>query len=112
MALSALGARALMSQGRKPRLFPIAEQEVQSAVVNKDEVTRVGMPSTKVVQTGVSAGALTERRWQTRQIEARTGDKSTEEVSPCITVLPRSPFFLSQTEDWLPLLTEAGLPWQ
>ena len=79
--------------GRKPRLFPIAEQEVQSAAVNKDGVTQVRMPSTKAVQTGVSAGVLTEWRWQMRQIRARTGDKSAEEVSPCITVLPHSPFF-------------------
>ena len=93
MAPPALSARALMSQGRKPRLFPIAEQEVQSAAVNKDEVTRVGTPSTKAVQTGVSAGALTEQRWQMRQIKAHTGDKSTEEASPCVTVLPCSPFF-------------------
>ena len=63
MALPALSARELMLWGRKPRLFPIAEQEVQSAAVNKDGVTRVGTPSTKVVQMGVSAGALAERRW-------------------------------------------------
>ena len=62
MAPPALSAHALMSQECKPRLFPIAEQEARSATVNKDGVTRVGMPSTKVVQTGVSAKALTERR--------------------------------------------------
>ena len=83
MVPPALSARALMLRGRKPRLFLIAEHEVQSAAVNKDEVTRVGTPSTKAVLMGVSAGALTE--W--------TGDKSTEEASPCVTVLPRSPFF-------------------
>ena len=63
MALPALSARALMSQGHKPRLFPIAEQEAQNAAVNRDGVTRVGTPSAKVVQMGVSAGALTEWRW-------------------------------------------------
>ena len=93
MALPALSAHALMSRGRKPRLFPIAEQEVQSAAVNKEEVTRVGTLSMKAVWIGVLAGALTERRWQMRQIKARTGDKSTEEAFPCVTVLPHSPFF-------------------
>ena len=44
MALPALSARALMLQGQKPRLFPIAEQEVQSAAVNKDGVTRSVLP--------------------------------------------------------------------
>ena len=63
MAPPALSAHALMLRGHKPRLFPIAEQEVRSAVVNKDEVTRVGAPSMKAVQTGVSAGALTEQGW-------------------------------------------------
>jgi len=64
MAPPALSACAPMSRGCKPRLFPIAEQDVQSAAVNKDGVTRVGTPSTKAVQTGVSAGALTEWRWR------------------------------------------------
>ena len=63
MALPALSARAPMSRGHKPRLFVIAEQEVQSAAVNKEEVTRVGALSMKAVQMGVSAGASTERRW-------------------------------------------------
>ena len=71
-----------MSRGRKPRLFPIAEQEVQSAAVNRDGVTQFGMPSSKAVQIGVSTRALTEQRWQMWQSEARTGDKSAEEVSP------------------------------
>ena len=44
MALLTCSARALMLWGCKPRLVPIAEQEVQSAAVNKDGVTWVGMP--------------------------------------------------------------------
>jgi len=108
MAPPALSARALMLRGCKPRLFPIAEQEVQSAAVNKDEVTRVGTPSAKAVQTGVSAGALTERRWQMRRIKARTGDKSTEEAllaSQFHCVCYSSEF---QTEDWLQLWPKLG----
>ena len=60
MALPALSAHALMSWEQKPRLFLIAEQEVQSAAVNKDGVTQSVLPSWKAVQIGVSAGALAE----------------------------------------------------
>ena len=63
MALPVLSARALMSWGCKPRLFPIAEQEVQSAAVNKGGVTRSVLPLWKEAQIGVSAGASMEQRW-------------------------------------------------
>ena len=53
MALLALSACALMLWGHKPRLFPIAEQEVQSAAVNRVGVTQFGMPSSQAVQIGV-----------------------------------------------------------
>ena len=93
MALPALSAHALMPLGQKPRLFLIAEQEMQSAAVNKDGVTRSVLPLQKVTQIGVSVGALTEQRWQTWQIKMHTGDKSVEEASHCVTVLPHLPFF-------------------
>ena len=64
MALPALSAHALMLWGQKPRLFLIAEQEVQSAAVNKDGVTRSVLPSWKAVQIRASAGTLAEQRWQ------------------------------------------------
>ena len=93
MAPPALSACALILQGHMPRLFLIAEQEAQSAAVNKDGVTRSVLPLWIAAQIGVSAGASTEQRWQMWQIKARTGDKSMEEVSPCITVLLHLPFF-------------------
>ena len=66
MAPPALSAHALMLRGRKPMLFPIAEQEVQSAAVNKDGVAQSDLPLQKTVQISVSAGALAEQRWQMR----------------------------------------------
>ena len=60
MALPALSARALMLRGQKPRLFPIAEQEVQSAAVNKDGVTQSDLPLWTTVWIGVLARVLAE----------------------------------------------------